>query len=234
MRRTMQCLSALVLCAIGFAAGRLTLTQPTIEFTPANRADVLRTALHIQPPGDADDDEGEEGEEGMDAEAMERMMEAGQPGEHHAALKPLEGNWKGFVRITMAPGEEPMEMPATIHREWILDGHFLQESVTSESGDGFEFHGMGIVGYNNIDGVYESMWIDNTITAMMTESGAYNQKNKTFHFWGAHRDPMSGHIAMSSSELDLSNPNRHVMKGTQIGPDGSPYQNFYGVFERVK
>ncbi len=232
MRRTMQCLSAIVLCAIGFAAGRLTLTQPAAEFTSANRGDMLRTALHVQPPGDADDESDEDGE-GMDMEGMERMMAAGEPGEHHAALKPLEGNWKGFVRITMAPGQEPMEMPASIHREWIMDGRYLQETVTSGM-EGFEFHGMAIVGYNNVDGVYESMWIDNTITAMMTEKGAYNQKNKTFNFWGAHRDPMSNRIVMANSELDLSNPNRHVMKGTQIGPDGSPFQNFYGVFEREK
>lgn len=231
MRRTVQCFSALALCGIGFAAGRLTITQPTPEFNPEAPTNLVRSSF-VQPPADTDDEENEADENEQD-EGMEMMVQAGTPGPHHTPLKTLEGDWTGFVRITMAPGAEPMQMPATIHREWIMNGRYIKETVKSETPDG-PFEGMSIIGYDNIDGVYQSMWIDNMSTGITTESGAYNREKQAFHFYGSHRDVVSGRLVMGDATIDVTNPNRHVMTGNEIGPDGAPFQNFYGVFERVK
>ena len=61
------------------------------------------------------------------APEMQAYMEAMTPGDHHRNLDALVGHWEGEVKIWMHPGAEPMVMPATIHREWILDGHYIQE-----------------------------------------------------------------------------------------------------------
>lgn len=223
MRKTVSCIATAALCGLGFAVGRISLTHPSTAFESATRASVLLS--DFQPPDQPMDEEM--------AAMMEKMEAAGRPGPHHDALKPLAGNWEGFVEITMAPGQEPMKMPATISREWIMDGRFMKEAVKSETDDG-PFNGMGLVGFNNVDGVYESMWVDNTGTAILTETGTYDVEKKTFRFYSSHRDPASGKLNMGHVELDLSNPNRHVMTGWRIGPDGKAFKSFYGVFERVK
>ncbi len=222
MRKSVKCLSALALCGIGFAAGRLTLTSPASPLTPGASAATVLSALLVQPPEEMAMDEG-----------MLKMMAAGAPGEHHRVLDTLIGEWQGFVRIRMEPGAEPMEMPTTISREWVLGGRYVTESVKSETDMG-PFEGMGVMGYNNLDGLYEVGWIDNMSTGIFTEQGSYEARTKTFRFSGKHRDPVTGHMVLTSSVLDLSNPDRHVMRSTIPGPDGTPYEHFYGVFERVK
>lgn len=219
MRKSVKCAAALALCGVGFAAGRLTLTHPA-PLTPHASAATVLSAMLAQPPGDVD-------------EAMMKMMAAGAPGESHRVLDALIGEWKGFVRIRMGPDVEPMEMPTTITREWILGGRYVSESVKSETDMG-AFEGMGVIGFNNVDGVYEVGWIDNMSTAIFTEQGSYESKTKTFRFTGKHRDPATGYTILTNSVLDLSNRDRHVMRSTIPGPDGTPYEHFYGVFERVK
>jgi len=220
MRKSVKCLSALALCGVGFAAGRITLSTPAAVLTPNASAATVLSAMLVQPP------------EEMEA-GMMKMMEAGTPGEHHKVLDTLIGEWTGFVRIRMDPSIEPDQMSTTITREWILGGRYVKETVTSETERG-RFEGIGIVGYNNLEGLYEVGWIDSMSTGIFTEQGYFEATKKTFHFNGTHRDPMGGGLILTQSHLDISNPDRHVMRGNMPGPDGTPYEHFYGVFERVK
>lgn len=224
MRKSVKCVSVLALCGVGFAAGRLSLTHPAATLSRGANAATVLSAMLVQPPPEMEME--------MD-EATLKMRAAGAPGENHRVLDSLIGEWRGFVRIRMEPGAEPMEMPTTISREWVLGGRYVTESVKSETDMG-PFEGMGVIGYNNVDGLYEVGWIDNMSTAVFTEQGSYEAKTKTFRFSGKHRDPVTGHTILTSSVLDLSNPDRHVMRSTIPGPDGTPYEHFYGVFERVK
>ena len=66
-----------------------------------------------------------------------------------------------------------VESKGTVTREWILDGHFMREDVKASSDFG-PFEGLGILGYNNVDGQYEFVWFENQSTAVMMETGAYN------------------------------------------------------------
>lgn len=219
MRKSVNWAAAVALCGVGFAAGRLTLSLPA-PLSPSASAATVLSAMLAQPPGDMD-------------EGMMKMMAAGTPGEHHRVLDALIGEWKGFVRIRMGPDMEPMEMPTTIKREWMLGGRYVSENVTSETDMG-AFEGMGVIGYSNVDGVYEIGWIDNMSTGIFTEQGSYEAKTKTFRFMGKHRDPATGHTILTNSIMDVSSRDRHVTRSMIPGPDGTPYEHFYGVFERVK
>jgi len=214
MRRTILGIALIACGGLGFAAGRTTLCNPRAVISPAGGPAMILASLVNQP-------------EEMDG------MEMGAPGEHHKALDAMVGHFKGSVRITMAPDMEPMELPGEVTREWILGGRFIKEDITSDSEFG-RFEGIGIVGYNDFDGVYQSAWLENMSTAITTSTGYYEAAKKTFHFSETIRDPMSGKLIISQTSLDLSDPDRQVIRSTVPGPDGARFESFYGVFERVK
>ncbi len=203
----------LAVAGIAFAAGRLTIVlggQPLASAKPAQ---------------DHPDME-------MSAE-MEAMAKAGAPNEHHKYLNRIIGEWEGLFRMWMEPGAEPMEMPVTVKREWVLDGRYIHETVESESKWG-PFRGVGYIGYNNIDGQYEFIWMDTMSTAIMFETGSYDPNSKVLTTRGSHRDPASGHVFSSRGTLDLSDPNRHTYLGYATGPDGKEFKHFEGTMERTK
>lgn len=51
-----------------------------------------------------------------------------------------------------------------------MDGRFVQETVTGAF-MGAPFYGMGLTGYNNVTGEYESVWIDNHTTQLYRYAG---------------------------------------------------------------
>ncbi len=203
----------LAVAGIAFAAGRLSIVLGGQPLASA------------QPAQDQPDME-------MSAE-MEAMAKAGAPGEHRRYLNRMIGEWEGTFRMWMEPGAEPMEMAGTVKREWVLDGRYIHETVESESKWG-PFRGVGYIGYNNIDGQYEFIWMDTESTAIMFETGTYDPDSKVLTTRGSHRDPASGQVFSSRGTLDLSDPNRHTYVGYSTGPDGKEFKHFEGTMERKK
>lgn len=164
-----------------------------------------------------------------------KMTEMGTPGKEHKALEVMIGEFEGTVKFTMSPEMPMMEVKGKVKREWAMDGRFVIEHVTGDpmepGGPGFK--GMGIMGYSNWDKKYESIWIENMATHMSSATGTYDDVKKTFTFVGEVIDP-SGKKLRQTSVVDVSNPDREVMTGTCPGPDGKPFKNFEGVFERKK
>ena len=92
----------------------------------------------------------DQGETEMTPE-QKAMMKAATPGKHHQYLDALVGDFTADVKIWMTPDSEPMQFTGTLSREWVLDGHFVMETVKADSPMGL-FEAIGFVGYNNIDG----------------------------------------------------------------------------------
>jgi len=124
-----------------------------------------------------------------------------------------------------------MMSKGTVTRKWILDGRFVQEvvAVTSDWGP---FKGISFMGFNNVDGRYEAVWMDSMSTGIYFETATYNPETKIMTTRGTHRDPASGHVYHSRGTLDMSNPGRHVIVAYVTGPDGKEYKGFEGVMER--
>lgn len=162
----------------------------------------------------------------------EAWDKAGKPGEHHKVLNDMVGTWDAEFSFKMTPDGEMLTSRGTVSREWVLNKHFVREKVEASGFGPDMFHGLAYVGYNNITGVYETVWMDDTSTAMMTETGTYDPATKKFHFKGTHLDPATGSEVSSRSEIDLSNPNRHVFIGWTTGPDGKEYKSMHGVTEK--
>ncbi len=202
-----------------------------VAFVAGQALPVSGGATAAQPDKKAD--KPAQPEKKANADDMAAMMP--KPGAEHKALDVMVGEWEGAVKFWMAPGAEAMESKATIHREWVLDGHFVREDVVGDPmGDGGPFKGLGYAGYNQVEKKYEFVWLENAAMHIDLASGTYDAAKKTFTFQGTMLDPMDGKRKKSTSVLDVSNPDREVMTGTCDGPDGKPFKNFEGVFERKK
>jgi hypothetical protein len=158
-------------------------------------------------------------------------MKAMTPGEHHQHLSALVGKWAATVKFRMDPNQPWEESTGTVNREWVLDKRFVKETVEGTSAMG-TFQGLGFVGYNNMDGVYQSVWMENMSTAILSDIGSYDPTSKTMTFRGTHRDPTTGSTIMVRSEINLRDNARHTMVGYATGPSGQEYKSFEGVFTR--
>ncbi len=158
-------------------------------------------------------------------------MKAATPGQHHRYLDALVGDFTADVKIWMTPDSEPMEFTGTLKREWVLDGHFIMETIKADSPMG-PFEAICFIGYNNIDGQYESIWLENASTAITSGSGNYDAETKTLRMMSKYRDPATGHLITSWNKADLSDPYRETSTGWQVGADGKEFKSFEGVFVR--
>jgi len=134
------------------------------------------------------------GEPQMSAEAqaeMEAWMKLAQPGEHHQHLAPYEGKWKAQMKMWMAPGSEPMENESESEVRWLMGGRYLEWTVTGDFA-GMPFDGRGIDAYNNGDGRYESVWMDNFGTLLVFYTGECSDDGKTRVMKGSFSNPMEG------------------------------------------
>jgi hypothetical protein len=196
--------------AVAFAAGRLTLIGAA---SPANASEPAKAA-EITPE-------------------IQACITAGTPGAQHEQLEVLAGDWDVSVRMWQQAGAEPMACTAKLRREWVLDKRFLRETVESTSEWG-TFQGIGYLGYSNIDGQYQSIWLDNMSTAIVSGTGSFDASSKVLSFRGSHRDPMTGAVRSTRGTLDVSNPDRHVSAEFVTGADGKEFLAFEGIAQRVK
>jgi hypothetical protein len=162
---------------------------------------------------------------------MEAWEKAGAVGAHHEKLNGLAGEWHGTFRMWMEDGAEPMESTGTIDRRWVLNGRFLEEKVTATSTFG-DFNGIGYLGYNNLDGRYEFVWLEDMSTGMMHGTGTFDPDNNTFRWSSSHRDPITGHTIDSWSKLEMTSSSSQTYTGWQIGKDGRKFKSFEGTLER--
>jgi hypothetical protein len=161
-------------------------------------------------------------------------MKAGTPSKHHEILGQMVGEWEGRFTMRMDPNAEPMVTTGTVSRKWVLDGRFVQEDVVGQIPDLGTFRGLGFVGYNNFDGQYESIWMENMSTAIAVSRGNYHPDRKVLHMAGDVRDPVTGRVVHQWGKMDMSDPDRHIYTGYATDPDGRTYTAFEGVMERTK
>ena len=216
MRISRRMLGVVAVAGLAFAAGRTNLFSRGQPLASAQTA-------QEQPPGSH-----------LPADVLARMT-AGAPGEHHRQLNALIGDWEGVFRLWIEPGGPPMESRGTVSRMWVLGGRYIHEAVDAEAfGGGGAFHGIGYIGFNNVDGRYETVWLDNQSTGVSIETGTYDPESKIMRTRGTHRDPATGQVMSSRGRLDLSDPDRHSYTGYMTGADGKEVKSFEGVLRRMK
>ncbi len=141
---------------------------------------------------------------------IDPCMAAGIPGPEHEVLKAFEGTWNASVSYWMKPGEEPIHADGTMVNEWVLGNRFLQQRYTSDF-MGTPFEGLGLFGYNNVDGRYEGLWGDTMSTGMMIETGKYDPGLQIFTMIGSVTEPASKNLMRKKTVITIDSPNQHTM-----------------------
>ena len=173
------------------------------------------------------------GQEQETSPEMRAYIDAGTPGANHQYLGALVGEWDCTYKMYMEPGEEAIVCEGTVTRDWVLDGHYIREIVEATTPWG-SFSGLGFIGYNNVDGQYEFIWMENMATAIHFETGSYNAETGIISTRGSHRDPSTGRVIQAWGEFDISDGDRQTFVGYCAGPDGKPFKQFEGVTTRKK
>ena len=159
---------------------------------------------------------------GMDPAAAQAMMAAMTPGEHHAHMKKLAGNFDYTIKMWMDPSAPPMESTGKRTAEFLLGGRYLQEKITGTF-MGMPFEGISLMAYDNLGKEYVSTWIDNMGTGIMVSKGQCDGKGN-WTMTGESIDPATGKMITMKSVTTLVDDNTISMQMFMPGPDGKEYK----------
>ncbi len=114
----------------------------------------------------------EEGISEYDAEMM-KIMELGQPGEHHKVLDHAVGTWDAHVEF-YGPDGSVMAGDGTMTSKWVLDGRYVMSKFDMPDFMGSPFNGIAFNGYDNLKEEYVSVWMDSMSTAIIYQTSTYD------------------------------------------------------------
>ncbi len=107
-------------------------------------------------------------------EEQAAWMKSGMPGEPHRRFAEHAGNWDVWGMMWMAPGAPPMETAGKSRLWTVMDGRYMMQEFTGTF-MGMPFQGMGVSGFNNITGRYETSWWDSMGTMIMHLEGSADE-----------------------------------------------------------
>ncbi len=158
-------------------------------------------------------------------EAMAAMMAIGSPNKNHQLLEKFAGEWTYTLRYWMGTGTEPQNMSGTSSNTLIFDGRYLEQTVTGDAVEGHPaFEGRGFTGYNNLRKEYESVWLDNMSTTLMSGSGLYNAETKTLNEKGEFSCSMTQETHRSyRAAWQIQDEDHHTYKSYMRDSEGKEY-----------
>lgn len=127
------------------------------------------------------------------ADIQRRMAAAAQPGEEHALMATLAGEWDQVLRLTPAPGAAVMTMEGTASSKMILGGRFLQTESTLHL-PGMEGGSLSLLGFDRRSEEFNTIGMDTEGTYWVTAKGTYDEDTRTITMSGEDYDPIFGHL----------------------------------------
>ena len=155
--------------------------------------------------------------------AMEAYMKAGAVTENHEFFKKYLGKWDAQTTMWTFPGEPPSTSKNTYDTSLILGGRFLKMEFKGMM-MGQPFEGLQIVGYDNLQQKYITLWIDNTSTAFFQTAGTRNAAKNTIIETGVWPDPMGGTSNVRAVTRWIG-PDEFVYEMYMVGADGKEFKS---------
>jgi hypothetical protein len=84
-------------------------------------------------------------------------------------LRQMSGTWSVKEWMWPGSGAKAIDLPAAVAHRSLVDGKFLQESMTALSGSGAPFSRIAYFDYNPVSGQYEYFSLDTRAPQMMNE-----------------------------------------------------------------
>lgn len=163
----------------------------------------------------------------------EALTWAGTPGRNHQYLQPAIGSFKAVVRFRTRDGGDWTDLNGAVEREWTLDKRFLRETLTAKTASGDDFQALRIIGFDVLDGLYQSARMDSLSTSINIDTGSFDVNTHSLTLNGQFRDPLSKRIYRTRLIFDLANRDRQTCNGFAVDEDGNEYKSYEAVFERV-
>jgi hypothetical protein len=163
---------------------------------------------------------------------MEKWKEFSTPNENHKVLDTLVGDWDYTIKWWMSPDAKPEESEGTSEIKSIMGGRFIEQAVQGTS-MGQPFEGMGIMGYDNEKKQYQSVWIDNMGTGIMTGSGNYDPNTKTLTDQGTFSCPAEGQKSYRGV-TKIKDKDNFTYEWYMTGPGGKEFRAMEIVYTRKK
>jgi Protein of unknown function (DUF1579) len=110
---------------------------------------------------------------------------------------------------------------------------FVTTARSEGTSMGQPFEGMGIMGYDNEKKQYQSVWIDNMGTGIMTGSGNYDPNTKTLTDQGKFSCPAEGEKSYRAV-LKMKDNDNFTYEWYMAGPDGKEFRAMEIVYTRKK
>jgi hypothetical protein len=124
-------------------------------------------------------------------EMMKKAEARSTPGPAHKALDPLVGDWNAEVKMWLTPDQPPTVSKGTAKTTWDMKGRFIRQEFTGEA-MGRPFQGIGYTGYDNTKEKYNSVWLDDMSTGIVTSEGDATEGGKVLTFGGHYACAMTG------------------------------------------
>lgn len=156
------------------------------------------------------------------ASASERLA---MPGEEHAWLEPLVGEWDVEMLVYPSPDVEPFAQPLmTATREWLLDGRYLREQLLG----GEVVLREGTMGFNRLDGRFELTTVDAYEPGQMVYQGRGDETPERMSLYGESTEAGMGAEPTGRKrdlrfEFEVLGPDENVERIFVTYPGGEEY-----------
>jgi hypothetical protein len=143
----------------------------------------------------------------------------------------MAGSWKMTGKSWMTPAMEPAPWEGVAEKKMILGDRYLLEEVSSEM-MGQAFAGVGIVGYDNLQGKYVWSWIDDMGTGIMISEGKCDDSGKVVTLVGEFMDPMTKTMQPVRTVLSIASEDEHMLEMYMKGPAGPEFKSMEIIYTR--
>jgi len=165
--------------------------------------------------------------------AMEAYMKLMATNENHAFLKNFAGQWDVTSTAWMEPGGQPSVSTSSCTSELILNGCFAMMKYQGIM-FGQPFEGIEIIGYDNAQRKYITLWIDNTSTTFYLMSGTREPEGSTIHDTGLWPDPMTGGTSPVRAVTRIVGPDEFTYELYMVGRDSTEFKSLENRLVRKK
>ncbi len=140
---------------------------------------------------------------------MEAWMKLNQPGEMHAVLEAFVGSFDAVSETPATAAGPGQSSEGTCVNSWQLGGRFV-ESRYSVDFMGMPFDGIGFMGFDNLNGKFTHLWLDNMSTHMLTSEGTISEDKKTITFVGEMG--AGGETQTFKFVFEIESNDKHIFK----------------------
>lgn len=154
--------------------------------------------------------------------ALQEGMHGAKPGEQHAVLAKMTGNWNTLTEMmgTESPGKQSFEMG--------LGGLWLLGDLEGEL-MGAPFTGHTVSGYDPDKEKYVAIWVDSFTSAMMVLEGEYDAEHDRLDYRGASKHPMTGEPTVEIHRWEFKDDDHMVFSIHYPDADGAAGPQLFAV-----